>query len=91
MNATSRFPTLHVLFGAYFHQDWPDYGSSDDVIDSSIEAETRETVGTALRELNRLLSATMNEAELAAVVLKELDCCYDPRPTGEPSEVGSRA
>jgi len=70
-------PTLALLFGAYFHQDWQiDAMSPLDNVKLFADGEAG-SVGAARAELDLLLDAGMTEEELREFVVRRLRSFYD--------------
>jgi hypothetical protein len=68
---------LKYLFSAYFHQDWHQARATwEEVVDEFLQDDAT-TVAAAPAELDALLSATDDDAELSQLVL-ELGCDYHP-------------
>ena len=66
-----RYPELHYFFGGYFHQDWGDSGSFENVV-RDFQAEPIETVRQATRELEEFLRLDLPEQELREILLNDL-------------------
>lgn len=77
-----KYPALHLLFGAYFHQDW-DLESNGDpwiVVDNYAQHETTSAVA-ALDEIEQLVDSSSSEQELASLI-DLLGCSYSVEADG---------
>lgn len=75
-------PALAHLLQAYLHLDWPeDYGDPWAAIDDFLRSEP-EHAGRLAAEIDRLLGAVSDEAELKTLVVEELGSCYLPEADG---------
>lgn len=78
--AARDYPTLHRLFGAYFHQDWQDdYATSTVAVQAFVREAPHATVDAARRELDRLLASSLDDGELGGLLREGLDCNYVPQ------------
>ena len=66
-----RYPELRYFLACYFHQDWVDSDSFEDVV-RSFQQEPVETVRQATRELEEFLMLDIPEKELRDVLLRDL-------------------
>ena len=72
---------LRLLFGAYFHQDWP--LEADDwqgVVCVFRDDNNAGHVALTARQLRELLDGVSSDEALARQVYDDFGCCYDPRP-----------
>ena len=71
MRYADRYPELYQFFGGYFHQDWGDSGSFQNVV-HDFQVELDETVRQATRELEEFLELDLPEEELREILLNDL-------------------
>ena len=75
--------SLTHLLGCYFHQDWPDEFNDDNAaLDAMIKSEPKETIAEGVTEIDRLLEAGTNEAELRAILIDQVGCYFEPASEG---------
>ena len=65
------YPKLGYFLGAYFHQDWGDSGSFENVVHEFL-AEPAATIRQATRELEEFLRLDIPENELRDILLHDL-------------------
>jgi hypothetical protein len=75
-NVEHQAPALAQLMGAYFHQDWYDSGTEDDVVDSFLRDEPHLAPHLA-DEIAGTLSTYPADHELDAY-LRSLGSAYNP-------------
>ena len=64
----AQYPALSHLYGAYFHQDWPeDYGTPDGVLRHYLQDEPGDLARAARRELDDVLQRRPAEADLEEI------------------------
>jgi hypothetical protein len=71
MRYAERYPKLHYFLGGYFHEDWVDSDSFEDVV-ADFQTEPAETVRQATRELEEFLRLDIPEKELRDILLYDL-------------------
>lgn len=69
-------PALDHLIRAYFHEDWPSTGSSQDVVDEFARDEP-DLAAALPTEIELVLTSLPDEAEVEAL-LDRLGCAYAP-------------
>jgi len=69
----ARYPKLRYFFAAYFHQDWVDSDSFEDVVYDFL-AEPAATIRQATRELEEFVGLDLSEKELEEIVYEDLGC-----------------
>jgi hypothetical protein len=78
--AADVYPTLHRMFGAYFHQDWQDeYATSTGAVQAFLREAPFAVVDSARRELDLLLASTTDDELLGSVLRLAFDCNYVPQ------------
>jgi hypothetical protein len=81
--ADSEFPALFQLFGGYFHEDWRDEHAQPAAALAAFKAEAPpEAVREAVAELDRLLTAGLDDAALARLLQEGFACNYVPSRDG---------
>ncbi len=80
-SASARdYPSLHRLFGAYFHQDWQDdYATSTGAVQAFVREAPYATVDAARRELDHLLASPLDDGDLGRLLRDGFDCNYVPQ------------
>ena len=79
----TEFPCLNNLIGGYFHQDWRSHGeTADEVVIFYCQMERHENRRGAVADIDRLLSQTETEDQLADA-LQQLGCAYRVRGVEE--------
>jgi hypothetical protein len=68
----TRYPSLRYFFACYFHQDWGDDGSFEDVVRVFLAENRVDTVIPATRELEEFLRLDISEKDLRDILLYDL-------------------
>ena len=66
------YPKLGYFFGAYFHQDWVDSGSFENVVHEFLGENPAATIRQATRELEAFLGLALSDDELHDIVVDDL-------------------
>jgi CdiI immunity protein len=69
-------PALAQLMGAYFHQDWYDAGTEDDVVEKFLR-DAPDVARRLPEEIDTALSTHADEGSLRSY-LRSLGCAYNP-------------
>jgi hypothetical protein len=69
-----NIPALDHLIRAYFHEDWPSMGTSQDVVDQFVKDEP-DLAAALPTEITLLLTSMPDESEVEAL-LDRLGCAY---------------
>jgi hypothetical protein len=81
--ADTEFPALFQLFGGYFHEDWRSEHAQPAAALAAFKAEAPpEAVREAVAELDRLLTAGLDDGALSRLLDEGFGCNYLPTRDG---------
>ena len=76
-------PNLQQFLGGYFNQDWKcDHASWQDVVEAFRREASPGAAAAVPAELDHLLKAKLDDAQLADFLLRELHCYLRPEAFG---------
>jgi hypothetical protein len=67
-----QYPKLRYFFACYFHQDWVDSESFEDVVHEFLGENPAATIRQATRELEEFMALELSEKELDDIVTDDL-------------------
>ena len=80
--ARKRYHALQELFLAYFHEDWLDDGTREDVVREFVSRQPKEQAQRTAQELRELLAEDESEERLYARIDEDYTFTYDPHAEG---------
>ncbi len=86
-HAEKNYPALSQLLAGYYHQDWQeDHPSPEAALQAFVRDASAVTVANAASEIDRLLSAGLDDASLTRMLIEGFDCNYIAETVGLTSQ-----